>query len=69
MATKKQEAASAAFVLCAGSFDGLRQIPAGAVVDGIPADILYDNRHWLDSAPAAVEKAKENGAPVVSYTE
>lgn len=69
MATKKQEAASAAFVLCAGSFDGLRQIPAGAVVEGIPADVLDDNRHWLDAAPAAVDHAKENGADLYRFAE
>lgn len=69
MATKKQEAASAAFVLCAGSFDGVRQFPAGAVIEGVPAEALAANAHWLDAAPEAVAHAQANGAPVVPFAE
>lgn len=66
MATKK-EAAQAVFVLCAGTFDGERRIPAGAVVEGVPDDMLKDHKAWLDPAPAAVEHAKANGAQVLKY--
>lgn len=69
MATKKQTAPSGeALVLCAGTFDGARPIPAGAVVEGVPADVLSDNAHWLDPHPEAVAHARANGAPVVPYT-
>lgn len=66
MATKK-EAAQAAFVLCAGTFDGERRIPAGAVVEGVPDGVLKDHAAWLDPAPAAVEHAKASGAQVLKY--
>lgn len=67
MATKKLEAASSAFVLCAGTFDGARRIPAGAIVEGVPGDVLEANSHWLDPEPAAVDHAKANGAQVIQY--
>lgn len=66
MATKK-EVAQAAFVLCAGTFDGERRIPAGAVVEGVPDDVLKASKAWLDPASAAVEYAKANGAQVLKY--
>lgn len=67
MATKKQEATVSAFVLCAGSFDGVPSYPAGGVIEGVPVALAEANTHWLDTAPAAVEAAKENGAQVVEY--
>lgn len=67
MATKKPEAAAAAFVLCAGTFDGERRFPAGTVVEGVPDDVLKTHKAWLDPAPAAVEHAKANGAQVLKY--
>lgn len=70
MATKKQTApadAGAALVLCAGTFDGLRTVSAGAVVEGVPADVLADNAQWLDAHPDAVAHARAEGAPVVHY--
>lgn len=71
MATKKQvpEGVVAAVALCAGSFNGSVRIPAGAVVEGVPAEVAQSQAAWLDSAPAAVEYATANGAPVLQYTE
>lgn len=72
MATKKQTAPAsvgAALVLCAGAFDGVRPIPAGAIVEGVPAEVLSDNAHWLDAHPDAVAHARESGAPVVQYAD
>ena len=68
MATKK-EAAQSAFVLCAGSFDGLRGIPAGAIVEGVPVEVLEANSFWLDSAKPAIDHAMSEGAQVLKYTE
>lgn len=67
MATKKEAAKTAAFVLCAGSLDGESRFPAGCVIEGVPADTLAANGHWLDAAPAAVEAAMANGAQVLTY--
>ncbi len=67
MATKKEAAKTAAFVLCAGTLDGATRYPAGCVVEGLPDDVLKANTHWLDAAPAAVEAAKANGAQVLAY--
>lgn len=67
MATKKQDTTVSAFVLCAGTFDGVTSYPAGGVIEGVPAAMAEANPHWLDAAPAAVEAAKENGAQVVEY--
>lgn len=72
MATKKQTApasAGDALALCAGSFDGVASIPAGAIVEGVPADAIAANAHWLDAAPEAVAHAQANGAPVVPFAE
>ena len=56
MATKKQapEGVVTAVALCAGSFDGVASIPAGAVVEGVPAEVAQAHAAWLDQAPAAV---------------
>lgn len=56
-----------AFVLCAGSFDGVTSYPAGRVIEGVPVGLAEANTHWLDVAPSAVDAAKENGAQVVEY--
>ena len=67
MATKKEAAKSAAFVLCAGTLNGETCYPAGCVIEGLPEELLKANIHWLDAAPAAVEAAKANGAQVLTY--
>lgn len=67
MATKKQDTTVSAFVLCAGSFDGVTSYPAGRVIEGVPVGLAEANTHWLDVAPSAVDAAKENGAQVVEY--
>ncbi len=71
MATKKQvpEGVVAAVALCAGSFDGVASIPAGAVVEGVPAEVAQAHAAWLDAAPEAVAHAQANGAPVVPFAE
>lgn len=70
MATKKQAPEGVtAVALCAGTFNGSVRIPAGAVVEGVPAEVAQAHAAWLDAAPAAVEHATANGAPVVPYTE
>lgn len=72
MATKKQTAPAsvgAALVLCAGAFDGVRPIPAGAIVEGVPAEVLSDNAYWLDAHPGAVASARASGAPVLQYAD
>lgn len=71
MATKKQapEGVVVAVALCAGSFNGSVRIPAGAVIDGVPAEVAQANSAWLDIAPAAVEYATANGAPSLQYAE
>lgn len=71
MATKKNapEGVVTAVALCAGSFDGVASIPAGAVVEGVPAEVAQAHAAWLDSATAAVEYATANGSPVLQYTE
>lgn len=68
MATKKTEVLSA-LALCAGSFDGARAVPAGAVVEGVPPDVAQLHAGWLDAAPAAVDAAKAAGAEVLQYAE
>lgn len=68
MATKKQSAPTGeALVLCAGTFDGLRTVPAGAVVEGAPAEVLAEKAHWLDVHPDAVAHARASGALVVPF--
>lgn len=67
MATKKQDTTVSAFVLCAGTFDGVTSYTAGSVIEGVPAALAEANTHWLDAAPSAVDAAKENGAQVVEY--
>lgn len=67
MATKKEAAKTAAFVLCAGTLDGATRYPAGCVIEGLPDDVMKANAHWLDAAPAAVEAAKNSGAQVFAY--
>lgn len=69
MATKKQETVLSVAALCAGSFNGVRRIPAGAVIEGVPAEVAEANKHWLDAAPAAVDAAKASGAQVLPYQE
>ncbi|WP_284213877.1 hypothetical protein [Comamonas jiangduensis] len=69
MAKNKPDAAQvAAFVLCDGSFDGLRKIAAGSVVTDVPADVIEQNGNWLDANDAAVAHALGEGAPTVPFS-
>lgn len=71
MANKKQtpEGVATAVALCAGSFNGVVGIPAGAVIEGVPAEVAQSHAAWLDTATAAVEYATANGSQVLQYTE
>lgn len=55
------------FVLCDGSLNGDARYKAGCVLQGVPESLARANSHWLDSHPAAVEAAMDNGAQVLAY--
>lgn len=67
-AAKKAIEVVAARVLCAGAV-GNQRFAAGVVVEGIPAEVAQAHAAMLDSNPAAVSRAKDRGAEVLTYGE
>lgn len=69
MATKAQKAGTSTatcLVLCAGYVTG-NFYEAGAVLEGVPADVAAARVDMLDSHESAVKHARGEGAPVVAY--
>lgn len=69
MATKAQKAGTdtaTCLVLCAGYLTG-NFYEAGAVLEGVPADVAEAHSAMLDLHESAVSHARGEGAPVVAY--